>query len=745
MTHLNRILACLLSLVGVGTTVFATAFASVLMGLPDELPKGADPAGTISYFLTPEHVSVGDDRPPAEVEQSLRDAGYTPSASHAPGTFDAQTGTMQVVLRSSPPRSVHVRWTGAKIASISNGGRAVTEWLIVGPPIASVLNRSSAPELLNVEAGRVVISDVVGSQFVDALLSSEDHRFETHGGLSLFQTTTGVLQHRGGSTLTQQLARSCIMRDQSRTVARKVREILTAVAVEARFTKADILESYVNCVYFGSDAAATQLYGSDAAARRLFLAQSTRTLTLADAATAAAILNAPSVHIAAVRKGATGQLQARRDRVLRLMRRNYADRYSEAVINAAIAQPLQLPGLASSSSDRTRRATARQLIEMQWRLDGRPAVDARRVYLTVDPRVQSAAAAALDEGISRLENQHHLVDGSLQGALIAMRSDGRIVAVVGGRREAGGTFNRAFQARRSPGSLVKPFVQLAALAAASLKGAAITPATLINPSSLDSGYRPHHCGDADRDRVMLARSDNCAAIIVGRAVGLTSAAEILHAAFGREPEKSLPMLIGGARGSEVTPLEVASAYSTFVNNGQRAVPRLTEAVDVGGSLTINPPTLSRVAGEAETFVVLQMLRSVVGDSLPIAGATAGRAKIMTGLGPQFQLAGKTGTGQVSDLWFVSISPQLVIVTWIGSDGNEPLRLSHGWVGATAALPIWASFVSKTMADSPSLFTGEFRRPSGVVSATIDPRSGCLAAFGIVEFFVEGRIPAPCVR
>jgi membrane peptidoglycan carboxypeptidase len=239
---------------------------------------------------------------------------------------------------------------------------------------------------------------------------------------------------------------------------------------------------------------------------------------------------------------------------------------------------------------------------MHWRLDGRPAGDARRLHLTIDPRAQMAAAA-FDDGIARLEGQQHLIDSSLQGAL-----------------------------------------------------------------------------------------------------------------------------------------EVASAYSTRSNNGRRAVPHLTEAVEAGGArFTTTLPTLVRVAGEADSFVVLQMLRSVVGNSAPVAGATATNAKAMAGLS-QFQLAGKTGTGQVSDLWFVGVSPQLVVVTWVGSDQNMALPLAEGWTGATAAHPIWASFVSQAMQERPELLAGEFQQPAGVVSMTIDPRGVCLSPSGLLNSSSKGEYP-----
>lgn len=617
----------------------------------------------------------------------------------------------------------------------------ITYTVSSGEIAARIVATGQSPQVLNIDSANVSIDDLTASHFRPALLSSEDHTFEDHGGVSLTQTAWALLEARGGSTITQQLSRACVMRDQSKTASRKIRELLTALALEARFSKSAILETYSNCIYFGSDGGGTQLYGVAAAARRLLGVDDIRNLSIEQSATLAALLNSPSSHLASVRSGSTDQLKRRRDRVMRLMRRNFPDRYTDETIATEIVKPLLLPGVVAGSFGAAR-VSPRELIDLQWRLDGRPAKGTWRVRLTADLRLQAAAQSALNDGLQELERRHGLRNATLQGVLVAMRPDGRLLAVVGGRGETAGTFNRAAQARRSPGSLVKAFVDLAAVANGSLHDTPITAATVIGPAMLPARLRPAHCGPASRLRIGLARSDNCIAVVVGRAVGMSESAAVLKRAFGREPEHTIPMLLGGARGSEVTPLEVASAFSTFANNGLRAIPTLTEAVEAGTEERSEPRFL-RVAGEAETHVVREMLRSVTGDAEPVAGATAGAAKVIAHLDSGFQLAGKTGTGSLSDLWFASVSPKIVIITWVGTDDNKPLPMSEGWAGATAALPIWGDFVTRALAIDADLFAGRFPQANGVTTIAIDPQRGCRTAVGVAELFVEGRLPSSC--
>lgn len=299
-------------------------------------------------------------------------------------------------------------------------------------------------------------------------------------------------------------------------------------------------------------------------------------------------------------------------------------------------------------------------------------------------------------------------------------------------------------ARRSPGSAIKPFVYLAAIAQGYHQGTPFTAATIIDPRHDEvDNYRPQsHVGSPATARTLLARSDNGAAVVAAHDAGLASVRELIRNATGAYSEELTGMLaIGGSAGAEASALAMAEGYSIFANNGVKVWSTPLNAVYRDGvelNLPLDNPV--RIADPGPAYVVTQMMHSVLSP-----GGTASGALGMAGLSSDAQISAKTGTGQVADLWFVGFSKRLVVAVWVGMPRNKPmLKMEQGFQGATAAMPIWTSFIKAVKQHRPDLLEGGFEAPPNVRALNIDPQGSCVTKrLGVVEYFIAGRETKPC--
>jgi membrane peptidoglycan carboxypeptidase len=582
--------------------------------------------------------------------------------------------------------------------------------------------------------------------FLDALVSSEDARFYNHSGFSIHQTAWAAMQGRGGSTLTQQLAKACILRDASRTYVRKINELAVSLSLERQLSKERILEAYANCVYFGSTSDGLQLYGVGAAAKHL-LNKNTAELSLADSATLVALLSAPSYYLRTTRADQAAEpLRKQRNRVLRLMLRNCPHRYSKAEIDAAEGLPVILAAPPANSAQSNLEKDSRYFLDY---LATTLSVDApgSRVYTTLCADLQRAATASVQSGISRLELRlPSAVRGKLQAALVAITPDGEVLAMVGGRDYGASSYNRATKALLSPGSSIKSFLYLLALDDGRLDGEPVTPATIMNPArGILDGYRPtSHVGGPAPLRTQFARSDNGAAVLTASMRPLRDYVGFLNQAIGsRLIRASGPMFIGGAAHTEVTPLDLALGYSLFANAGKKAQPRVAVALYKDNErLAIPGPSLRPLVRPEAAFVMAQVMRSVSGDGpTAVPGATAGQLKLAAGLNDQVQVAAKTGTAQEGHAaWFAAVLPRLIVVSVAFTDDN----MSTPFAGADVAREIWAPFIREAAKHRSDLLAGSFKQPENVVVRSIDSRRGCLTEHGgVPEYFIADRLPAVC--
>lgn len=567
------------------------------------------------------------------------------------------------------------------------------------------------------------------SSFIQALLAAEDERFYRHRGVDLRGAIRALLEDirqrrfaQGASTLTMQVAKNLYLPSE-KTFAYKFKQTFYALKMERTYSKNQILEMYLNRVYFGHGA-----YGLYAGAE-LFFGKKPADLTLSESALLAGILPAPE-RLSPYRH--PGEALLRRNLTLNRMVELGFIRPSEAA--RARQETLRLAGLkdmhrpAPYLLDYVAQEIAGRFEHGEaWLRQG-----GLRIYTTIDPRAQQAAEQALQDGI----RFRHWVDNGVtqpQGAIVAVDpATGAVRAMVGGLDYNETQFNRITAARRQPGSAFKPFVYAAALENGFTAATILSsePKTYqVGPGQTYCPLDPHPMKPSLTAREALAASSNVIAVELGQRVGLGKVAGLaarLGVASSLQATLSLPL---GT--SEVTPLELVSAYAPFANGGYRVKPMAVlrlEASD-GTTLVKQSPKREAVMNPRIAFIVTDMLRDVLRP-----GGTAGQL----GGRPGRPAAGKTGTSENNrDAWFVGYTPDLLGLVYLGADrGNHPLPSGAG----SLAAPIWAAFFELALAGGPPR---DFIRPDGLVERELCAESGLLATPACpvhTEYFEAGTEP-----
>jgi penicillin-binding protein 1B len=545
-----------------------------------------------------------------------------------------------------------------------------------------------------------------------------------------------VLQ--GGSTITQQLVKNRLL-GARRTWLRKVNEAWLATLVEWRYSKAQILEAYLNEIYLGQRSGLA-VRGVGAAAGAYFRKE-IHQLTPAEAALIAGMVRAPNSYSPAVNPE---RARARRDVVLGRMRE--LGLLSPADWEQAKAQPVRVPPAAAPAQPAPY-FTDHVRIELEQRFGDVRESTGIAVFTTLDLTLQRLAEAAVVRGLDRLETRAPRKTREdparrLQAALVALDpATGEIRALVGGRDYQVSQYNRATLAKRQPGSAFKPFVYLAALRPGG-DAPPLTAASVVDdaPLTLAVGrdtWSPRNYNDKYEGRVTVRRaleqSLNAATIRVAEHAGLANVVETARAMGLAGNLTAVPAAALGA--FEATPLELARAYLPLANGGQRPPGALAvRAVhDRDGPLEpASSAEATTVLTPAEAYLITSLLEGVI---------RAGTATAARELGVTGAVAGKTGTtNDGRDAWFVGYAPRLLAVVWVGLDGNEP----HGMSGAEAALPIWADFMRQALEVYPQ---PQFTVPAGITFADVDTTNGLLAnqfcpTVGR-ETFLTGTEPPAC--
>lgn len=592
---------------------------------------------------------------------------------------------------------------------------------------------------------------------VNAVLSAEDKRFFEHGGFDPIRILGAAWAdlHRnsrlqGASTLTMQVARSFFFTTE-RTWQRKVAETMVAMQLEGRFKKQQIFELYANEIYLGNRGSFS-IHGF-AEASVAYFGKDIHELTLGEAAFLAGIIRAPNHYSSADRRPERG-VEAR-DRVLAQMVENkYVTR--EAA-HEAIRTPLRiLSGAVEASAapyfvDMVKDHLLEKFTESEL-LTGN-----FRVYTTLDPELQRAAAQAAEIGLKNVDGllakryekwrrarlKKKTVEApppTVQIAMVALDpKTGEIKALIGGRDYSHSQLNHAI-ARRQPGSAFKPFVY-----AAAFDNAVDGVSPIVTPSSTfmdepttfvfdGKDYTPNNFGARFMGYVTardaLTNSLNVATVKVAELVGYGRVVQVARQ-IGLDPHiQATPAVALGAY--EMTPVEVAAGYTVFANGGTRAEPMYLRSVvnNEGEMVERFDVKARRVLDPRVAFLVTNILQDVVnrgtGASVRARGFTA-------------PAAGKTGTSR--DGWFAGFTSNLVCIVWVGFDDNRDLGLQ----GSAAAGPFWAEFMKRAVAVPGYQDVKDFNPPEGITSAMIDPETLQLATPSCPttrrEFYIAGTEPS----
>jgi penicillin-binding protein 1B len=756
----SRVVAIFLSLfLTLQTLVFCVDYYKAVNYLQEHDPRqSANMTGTVVY-AHPVQLFVGQSILRKEIVDHLLRIGFKPSEKSEAGTFLVAGNKLLIHSRLHEIPSLAVTFGNNRIVTITIDGVDTSTAQIEPETLASfvrlVKDNQSYPMWIRrypVQAG-----DLIPSVLYDAVRSSEDKRFESHNGLDYLNLAKAVFERRGGSTITQQMVKNAVLQDQSRTLTRKWSELTLTLAVERRYTKEEIFTAYANNIYCGRIPGGPVLYGFAALSEELFGITDLKTLSAAQAATLAGMLDQPEKYLLDARNNKYEAVQARRNRVIELMERNYPEKYFAAAMDKAKSESVRFDFSSQRQGMNPLDMITRHF--QQYAADNLSSVgleksefeNGLRLYTTIDADLQRGAQGAIDKELPRIDalfkrsragRTNKKGEGMLEASLVAIDpTDGKIIAMTGGRNFNDSEYNCAL-APRSIGSTVKPFVYALALAIGQHDGP-FTAASIMDLrlDELADRYRPtSHVGGPARARVLLARSDNGASVAVLNTVGVDPFRKFFYQLTGSLPAPSGMIGIGGGAGSEVSPLRLAKAYAIFPSNG--LMPSLTPfaaAFKDGNPLQIDHTLPTRMLDPGPAFIATEMCRSVVGAGFDGSAGTAKSALTLAGLENGVDVAGKTGTGQTSDVWFVGFTPHLVVVVWLGHTRNAPLPMSFGFSGAGLAMPIWAGFMRSVAKHRPDLLGGKFERPENVQIRAVDPTRGCLEANGsLKEYFIMGR-------
>ncbi len=707
----------------------------------------------IFTYLSP--VSPGSALQPDDLVEKLNRLGYRSAAEvKEPGDYAVARGQIDVFTRAFthpsgayPSQPVRVMFSGGAITSV-----------VALPAARNVTNAAVEPELLTsilgeqLENRRPAKLDQIPQQLQDAVIVTEDVRFWYHPGvdpIGIFRAAFRNVRARGvsqgASTLTQQLVKNYYLTSE-RTFRRKIVEAFMAIILDAKYSKREILEAYLNDIYLGRNRSISIVGVGEAA--HFYFGKPLAQITLPEAALLAGMIRGPNNYSPFTHPVAA---LARRTTVLGVMLKN--GKIDQATYEQAIAAPLphkpfrERTGLSSIPF-----YVDRVLQEMATDY-GIKDVKGRglEIFTAIDLAAQDTAMRTLEAGLEGLERSNRRLRRSdpqkaLQGVMLVVDvPTGEIRALIGGRNYNVSQFNRVLNAKRHVGSLFKPFVYLTAFEP-SLSQQNITPATLVSDTrfvlqrTFSEDWSPRNYSEDYRGTVTVQRalelSLNSASVRIGLACGLPAIFRTAKALGIEEELQENPAVLLGAVG--IPPIQMAQAYSTLARIGLRVPLRAIRFVtnDRGKVISAGDPVKPVQVFPARDVFIL--------DSVMKGPIDHGTAYVVRRIGFRNTAAGKTGTtNDMRDAWFVGFTPRTLALTWVGFDDNSPIGLA----GGDAAAPIWARYMLAQAAGQPNV---DFAEPHGIVKREVDKISGGLAVaecppIAVVTMaFKEGTQPTdPC--
>ena len=740
----RRWLRVMLFVVGVPFVAFTLLFIYYWFAFSRMLDErfSADPEPAPRLFARPMVIRDGQSLSSRQLIDRLNDLGYAQrTVADAAGEFAVVTDGIVLVPRSEKAGAVKVLFApkeGTRVARIEKtADKSPLDQITLEAPLITALVSGER------EKRRHVKLSAIPARMIQAVLAIEDQRFYEHPGLDPIGIAGAALSNlrgdkkylSGGSTITQQFLKNTML-TREKTKTRKAQEAMLSLVLETRLTKDEILELYLNDVDLGQRGSYT--IRGVAEASRLFFGKDVSNLTLAEAATIAGVIQAPSRH-SPFRN--PDNARERRNVVLRAMAN--AGYISDDAALRASREPMLVVQRALDAEAPYFVDYVTEQLQSRYKGLLRPNSNSD-VYTTLDLHLQRVAQESLREGLARVDEllKRRRRTSRAEGAMVVINpKTGEILAMVGGRNYSQSQFNRAVSARRQPGSVFKPFVYLAAFERGLDEGRTdLTPASTVidEPTTFqfdNQPYAPTNYGD-EYDGIVtyrraLAMSRNIAAVKVAEAAGFDRVAGIWRALGVGTPARPYPSIALGV--FEASPLEIAQAYTPFANLGVVRPLKPLLRIEENGQ-RIDPPAerAEPIARPESTYLVTNMMRSVINEG---TGASA-RATFA------LDAAGKSGTtNDLRDAWFVGFTPELMTVVWVGFDDNQPIGLS----GTQAALPIWTTFMTRALAGHADR---GFDAPDGIVFVEIDRDTGKVAgplcSRVLREAFIAGTEPwEPC--
>jgi penicillin-binding protein 1A len=545
-----------------------------------------------------------------------------------------------------------------------------------------------------------------------ALITTEDRKFYSHSGVDLKAILRAIARDiwagefvEGASTITQQLAKTLFLTPR-KTIVRKIKEALLAFQLERRYTKDEIIEFYLNQVYFGSGA-----YGVESAAR-IFFGKSVEELSLQECALVAGMPKSPSRFSPLVDQTLATK---RRNSVLKQMVETGI--ITQTQFNQAIAEPLRL---ADQDVNLDKGPYFVEYVKKHLENVIGPAIlykGGLNVYTTLSVELQQAAEQAVTNGLLALETRmkwNKIMDPDPQGALIALDvPSGGILAMVGGKDFSNSPFNRATAALRQPGSAFKPVIYAYAIEQGFPQNKLILDAPVVfKGAKKGKDWKPHNFTKKFQGEMTLRKaltlSKNIPAV---RLIEMLGPAPVAQFGYSLGIESTLSPNFSLALGSsEVTLIDLTAAYAVFPNGGQWIKPfAVMEVIDHRGRVIWRAkPRKKAVMSRSGAAIMTNMLRGVIQEGTGKKAGVLGRP-----------LAGKTGTtNEFKDALFIGFSPSITTGVWVGQDTSE--SLGNLETGARAALPIWMDFMKTSLSINTYQY---FDIPDDVVQVAMDPTTG----------------------
>ncbi len=729
------------------TMVFTFYYVRYARLIEEKLARGPF-TNTARLFAAPQALSLGEEIAADELVTHLRSAGYGESRGNRMGWYNRRSDSLEIFPGPEAyfqQEAGLIRFREGRIAQIISlrDNTERTQYLLEPELVTNLFDR-------NREKRRLVKFGDIPKVAVNAVIAAEDKRFFQHAGfdpLRVIKAAYVDLRERrkaeGASTLSMQVARGFWL-TQDKTWRRKAAEVLITLQLEQKLTKEEIFEYYVNQVYLGRRGS-FNIHGIGEAAQAFF-GKDIRQLNLPEAALLAGVIQRPSRHDPFRNPE---RARARRNVILGLMRES--DLIGEQEHAAAVTAPL---GLAASASESADASYFVDLVNSQLQerfQDHDFQANSYRIYTTLDLNLQRAAAEAVEAGLRDVDDQLRRLGRTaargwpgVQVALVALdATSGEVRALIGGRNYGASQLNRAL-AKRQPGSVFKPFVYAAALNTA-LEGGPrpITPISTVvdEPTTFWYDNKPYEPNNYKNEfhgvvtlRQALAKSMNIPTVKFAESVGYDRVVELARQAGLNMAIQPTPAVALGAY--EVTPVEIAGAYTIFVNQGVFHRPSWIRLIrdQHGKTLFENKAETQAVLDARVAYLMVHLLEDVLRSGTGVG---------VRGRGFALPAAGKTGTSH--DGWFAGFTSRLLCVVWVGYDDNRELKLE----GARSALPIWTEFMKRAHQYRSYRSVRPFEPPDGVVSVEVDPASGRLAAAGCgpprAELFIAGSQPNELCR